>query len=494
MNNIKQIIATLSKEQQQDFIAYLKKQNKRKDTKNIALFKLLLNENLSTTDVCMTLYGTKKSQAYHALRKRLFKSIIHFSANSSLQNESSIQMDVIKYLLAARSYLQNKHYKTAYKILNKAEAIAQEHQLFALLNEIYNTQVQFAHNLPNLDLNVLIETYNSNKAKHLLEDELNIVYAKMQYELANNTSLNFQTLFTKTLKTFHTDIINQLSFKALYQISSIASTSAFATKDYLNIESFLISTYQDIISKTKAEQPYYHIEVLYLIAYTLFRNKKFDTSKLYLEEMHRLMLKYNTKYFNVFKLKYGLLFALNLNYSNQQEAAILHVKQLVKITHIDVISKLNLRLSLAMFLFQNNNLKAALQVCAKLYHSDKWYIEKMGIEWVIKKHLIEILLHIELGNVDVVASRLLSFKRNYYNYLKSIKEQRAITFLELVKVYFDTPETVTSPAFIAKVETSFNYKTSEQEDIYVMSFYAWLKSKMYKTPLYRTTLEMINRK
>ena len=159
MNNIKQIIATFSKEQQQDFIAYLKKQNKRRDTKNIALFKLLLNENLSTTDVCMTLYGTKKSQAYHALRKRLFKSIIHFSANSSLQNESSIQMDVIKYLLAARSYLQNKHYKTAYKILNKAEAIAQEHQLFALLNEIYNTQVQFAHNLPNLDLNVLIETY-----------------------------------------------------------------------------------------------------------------------------------------------------------------------------------------------------------------------------------------------------------------------------------------------------------------------------------------------
>ena len=58
--------------------------------------------------------------------------------------------------------------------------------------------------------------------------------------------------------------------------------------------------------------------------------------------------------------------------------------------------------------------------------------------------------------------------------------------------YYKHPETVTSEQFRAKVEDSFTWIKAEQEDIFVMSFYAWLKSKMEKQSLYDTTLQLVD--
>ncbi|MEW4924402.1 hypothetical protein [Algibacter sp. 2305UL17-15] len=492
MNDLNSIVSAFSKEEQQRFITYLEKKNKRSDTKNTQLFKLLKDGNLNSEDICFKLYGSPNKAAYHALRKRLFQSIISFSANSSLEDENSIHMEIIKYILAARNYLQQKHYKTAYKILNKAEGIALEHHLFALLNEIYHTQIQFAHACPSIDLDELISKFNSNKEKHQLEAHLNIAYSKIKHRLAHDDTSDFQTILKNTLEEFNLDIIDKLSFKALYQLISIVSVSAFATNGYLKIESFLISSYTSIASyKDREKQPFYHIQILYLIANTLFRNKKFDDSQFYLKLMNEQMLQQKGKYQNTFQLKYHLLLSLNYNFTNKQDTAISLIRPFLKTKHPDIESLLDLHLSLVMFYFQKEDFKSAHHILSKFYHSDNWYTEKAGVEWVIKKNLIELLLHIELGNIDLVASKLLSFKRNHYNYLKSIDQHRVITFLELVNVYYKNPENVGLIEFQTLVETSFDWIEPQQEDIFVMSFYAWLKSKMHKESIYFTTMELI---
>ena len=95
------------------------------------------------------------------------------------------------------------------------------------------------------------------------------------------------------------------------------------------------------------------------------------------------------------------------------------------------------------------------KLCKPSKHYDKrnkWYIEKAGIEWIIKKNLAEIILQIELKNLDIVESRLLSFKRHYYSYLKKINQNRVITFLSFVESYYKKPETITSTTFKDKVE------------------------------------------
>ena len=45
--------------------------------------------------------------------------------------------------------------------------------------------------------------------------------------------------------------------------------------------------------------------------------------------------------------------------------------------------------------------------------------------------------------------------------------------------------------FKNKVEDSFEWVGGAQEDIFVISFYSWLKGKMNNTDLYQTTLTLI---
>ncbi len=498
MNNINNIISTLSSDDHQRFIVYLERKNKRKDTKNIQLLKLLIKNELDSKDICLKLYKSHKKDAYHALRKRLYQSIIDFIANAQLDEEKAVDMQIIKLILASRTFLLHKQYKVAYKILYKAETLAEEHYLFPLLNEIYHTKIQYAYANPSMDIDKLIAKFESNQKNHYIEDQLNIVYAKIRQSINKVTYkgevIDFQTLVSNTLEEHNISINESMSFKSLYQLIKIVSISAFATNDYLKIEPFLINTYKAIqIHKSKERQLYYHVQVLYLTSNTLFRNKKFNLSLEYLEEMHNLMQLKQGKYYNTFKLKYNLLLSLNLNYSNQQEKAIEILEPFIIPKHPDIESLLDIYLSLIMFYFQKSDFKKAKRLFSEFYHTDKWYIEKAGKEWVIKKNLIEILLHIELQNIDLVESRLLSFKRHYYSYLEDINQQRVITYLNLVDDYYKAPEKVTSPKFKNRVEHSFEWIEAQREDIFVMSFYAWLKSKMDNKDIYQTTIILVKK-
>lgn len=496
MNNLNDIISTLSQEEQFRFIGYLEGKNKRLDTKNIQLFKLLVENELNSKEVYLKLYDGKKRGAYHALRKRLYQSLIDFIANTSLDEEKAIDLQIIKFILASRTFLLHKQYKVAYRILDKAEALAEENFLFPLLNEIYHTKIQYAHSNPGINIDIIIEKFKINQKNYDLEEKLNIVYAKIRQAI-NNLNLNddfknFQNLVNDTLKEYDIDIKESMSFKSLYQLMKIVSISAFATNDYLKIEPFLLNTYKLLLThKNKEKQFYYHLQVLNLIAYTLFRNKKFNESLKFLELLHNLMMQKQKKHYGSLKLKYNLLLALNLNFLNQQDEAIKSLEPFLISKHSDVESLLDIYLSLVMFYFQKGDFIKSKQLFSKFYHTDKWYISKAGKEWVIKKNLIEILLHIELKNVDLVDSRLLSFKRNYYAFLEEIHQQRAITYLNLVSDYYKNPEKVTSLEFKNRVEESFEWVGGQQEDIFVMSFYAWLKSKMDNTDLYETTLNLV---
>ena len=207
--------------------------------------------------------------------------------------------------------------------------------------------------------------------------------------------------------------------------------------------------------------------------------------------MEHLMRLKNSAYYKNFILKKSLVKALNLNYNNQQNEAIALVESAIKLKHNDLESHLDLQLSLLMFYFQQSDYKKANSILSQFYHTDKWYIEKTGIDWVIKKNLAEILLYIELRDEDLFYSRLKSFKRRYTNYLKQIDQMRILTFLHFAEQYYLNPQSIFSPEFRNKLEISFKWNTVQVEDIFVMSFYAWLKNKIEKGNLYKTTLKLI---
>lgn len=499
MIKLNSIINTLTTEDRLKFVNYLQQKNKRKDTKNIQLFKLLANSNYDSKLICKKLYNEEKSNAYHALRKRLFQSLIDFTANKNLEDENSIDMQIIKYVLASRTFLLQNNYNIAYKILDKAERLADEHLLFPILNEIYHTKIQYASNYPKIDLEALIVKQKENQKNYQLEDQLNIVYAKLKsilYEVSyKGKVIDFETELNDILKEHNIKLDTSLSFKSLYQILAIANISALVTTKYYKIESFVLKSYDNLKTKKETDkQLYYQIQIVYIIANTLFRNKKFEASLQYIKEMEQLMLLKKNTYYKTFILKKTLVKALNLNYSHKQDEAITLIEGIMHKKHEDLEALLDLHLSCFMFYFQRENFVKAKSILAKFYHTDQWYKEKAGIDWVIKKNVAELLLYIELQEDDLFYSRLKSFRRRYSNYLNQIRQTRILTFIIFVEQYYIKPELVAIQDFKNKLETSFEWTTVYEEDIFVISFYAWLKSKVERGNLYETTLQLTDAK
>lgn len=497
MTELKSVIDTLSTEDHKSFVNYLQQKNKRKDTKNIQLFKLLANSNNDSKAICKQLYNVEKSNAYHALRKRLFQSLIDFTANKNLEDENSIDMQIVKYILASRTFLLQNKYNIAYKILDKAERLADENLLFQILNEIYHTKIQYASNYPKIDLEQLIRKQKENQKKHQLEDQLNIVYSKLK-SILNNISyqgdiIDFEAELENILREHNIKLDTSLSFKSLYQILAIANISALVTTKYYKIETFVLKTYD--ILKTKKEtdkQLYYQIQIVYIIANTLFRNKKFEASLHYIKEMEQLMQLKKNAYYNTFTLKKTLVKALNLNYQNKQEEAIVLIENCINKKHEDLETLLDLHLSCFMFYFQKGDFVKAKSISAKFYHTDQWYKEKAGIDWVIKKNVSELLLYIELQEDDLFYSRLKSFRRRYTDYLKQIGQTRILLFLKFAEQYYIKPISITTQDFKNKLKTAFEWVSIKEEDIFVISFYAWLKNKAEQGNVYQTTLQLIN--
>jgi len=494
--SLETLTIALSADEITKFTSFLDKKNRRTDVKNVALFKLIRSNSYSSEEIRKKLYPQKSKGAYHALRSRLFNSLIDFLASTALEEENNERVQIVKLITVARLQLQKREFKLALKLLNKAETIAKEYQYYAYLNEIYHLKIEYSNSLEPLDLTSLITEFKNNQQQHFLEEELNIVYAKIKKLLHQirytGEVINFKELLFSTLETHNIDLNENLSFKSLYQLLTIASISASVTKNFLVIEPFMLETYEVLEKRTnKDKQTYFHIQVLFMIANTLFRNKKLEQSLHFLALMKKLMLSNRKKYYNRFQQKYELLKALNLNYTNNQDIAISNLESLLAKKHNSIASTLNIHLNLIVFYFQKNEFQKAYKALIKLHHSDKWYTSKIGNEWVINKGLIELLLLIELNYVDVFENKLFRFKRQHSKYLRENNLEKVLVFLKLIEDYYKNPKLISSEKFLERIENSFEWVGAKREDIFEMSFYAWLKSKIIAKPLYEVTLDFV---
>ncbi|WP_025743790.1 hypothetical protein [Aquimarina pacifica] len=498
MNTISSIIHTLSNEEKRSFVVFLKKKNKRNDTKNIQLFKLLDTYTpIKNPDILI--YGKKSKGAYHALCKRLHDTLIDFIASKSFEGETSEEFDILKLLIASRIFFEQKQYKIAFKTIRKAEKKAIDYSLFSILHEIYYTQIQYAHLNTSISLKVLLKTFEKNKKALQQEENLNLFYATIQNELLQQET-EILPIIENSLSKYNILKAEDLSFRSLFRILEISTKTAQLMRNYNAILPFIEGTYRkiDAHDKTISKHLFYHIQILYFVANSYFRNRDFNTSQQYLSLMLVQMKAQKNRYFKRFFAQYTLLLAFNLNYTGQAKSAINLLETFDYKKYSEHTSYLlDLKLSLLVYYFQQQYFKAALNIINDLYHSDQWYTQKAGIVWVIKKNLIEILLHIELDHLDLVDSRVTSFRKKHTPYLKKNNETRTLEFLKLVVTYYNNPKIVHSTEFTDSIKKSLknshatNESVKPEEDIFEMSFYAWIKSKVEGTPLYNTTLELM---
>ncbi|PQJ31367.1 hypothetical protein BST92_05260 [Nonlabens arenilitoris] len=478
------LINNMTGEERLAFYAFAKARNKRSDVKNIKLFQLI--ENGVTTDLANRLYGEENHNALYALTKRLRDNLIDFTASHGLETESDEEMQLLKNLLASRIFFEKGLHKLGFKILKKAIQKARKLELYALLNEMYHTLLQHAHKNPSVQLDLVVKEYQSNLKNQLAEADLMTAYAFIKEDLQTGDK-DVEEVIDRHLKTYGIKLNAAFGFKSLYTLMTIAVEAATIKNDYYSAAHFMEEAYHIVNTKKElaTRHLYYHIAILKLMSMTYFRNKNFDKAREFLRLMWSQLNLENGKYMKIMGDDYHHLKALIEIYTGE---LLNGIKTLSHINYPTVESEL----TSVMAHFQNKNYKQCSKIMRDLSHSDDYYEKRIGFNWVVKRNIIEILILIERNQPDLVESRIHSFNKRYRKRLKDKDEVRVLSYLKLLRLYYDAPHQVTTEAFYNKVEKSFDWIGADREDIFVMSFYAWLKAKMQSRPLYEVTLELTN--
>ena len=151
----------------------------------------------------------------------------------------------------------------------------------------------------------------------------------------------------------------------------------------------------------------------------------------------------------------------------------------------------NAILNLSTYYFYKGDYRSAHQRMLALRHTDSWYEEQMGTEWLLKQKLIELLIFHELEEVDLTESRLRAINRKYKELLSLPRYRNAAAFLELVKRYSHRLHEIESSELEEMVEVSWEWLPKEQEDLQAMMFYAWIKSKIVGESSYEVLIQLM---
>lgn len=493
MDALSELINLLNHTDKNLFKQFLQRKNKRSDVKNLQLLDLIKTNDI---DGINKLYNSEKNNdAYYALRKRLQDNLLLFLSQKTFESSHSDTYDALRLVVVGRFLLENDVVKVAFKCLDKAERLAEHLEQFNLLNELLLLKLQYAHLPEAEELEALTARFLQNQLNMQREAKLNLAYAFLRQELREihlkGKIVNLTALMITTIRKYKISMQDLMTYKSIYQILFIANEYADIQQNYGLIERYITRSDQFIQDQTYKNQSYlfYHISILYFLANFHLRQKNFAKSAYYLKEMMDLM-ETDNRYYTLFYLRHQLLAALNMfftGFANDAipvlQASLSNTKPASKPEDIE-----DLRITLTMFLAMCNE-RGSLKQLTLLTRTDAWYEKKMGMLWTIRKNLMEILIQAQFANIELAMSRLYSFRRRYKKYLLKTSEERVLLFLSLIEKHLLKPDVIFDTAYRKTVLNMLS--SAENNDIFSLSFIAWLIARWEKKTAYKVVRTLI---
>ena len=124
-------------------------------------------------------------------------------------------------------------------------------------------------------------------------------------------------------------------------------------------------------------------------------------------------------------------------------------------------------------------------------HTNTWLEKIMGIEWVLKKDLLEMIVQYDMGNDDIALNKIRSIERAYDMIKDNEQYQRVLVYLQLCREIFMNPASAKTKEFYDRVDVSFDWIPMQQEDLQAVMYYAWFKSQMTGDDRYEILLALI---
>ena len=152
MKHLEEIIGSMEQEELKEFQAFIQRHRHKRERKDLRLFQLLTTEQCSPAEILRQL-DIPNTNAYHTLRKRLYRHLSDFILLKSMDQEVTAAGRVNALLTMSRFLFQKGLAEAGWKLLFRAEKYGLQNELFDLLKSIYLLQSEQSHRNEQVDLN-----------------------------------------------------------------------------------------------------------------------------------------------------------------------------------------------------------------------------------------------------------------------------------------------------------------------------------------------------
>ncbi|UPL48775.1 hypothetical protein [Hymenobacter sublimis] len=501
MDDLRTTLLTFSADDRKDFRQFIQRQRrKQKGRMDVRLCDLLLHQKeYATEELLARLYPEEPNAvAYYALRKRLMRHLTDYLLLRQRQQDATAASSVRSLLTLAQYLFEVSVPRLAWNTVRKAEKLARQNEQYQLLNTVYNLQIAQAGSKYADDLTDIIQRRNLNKKAADEEERANIADSLIRQRLREarvkgRAGESFDTILQDVLREYDLQEAFARRPALLYRLMSLARAAMLVRRDYLSFAPFVMRCYH-LMEKRHGFQPAHReaqLGLLYMIAHSLYRTRRFRESVEYLERLRAVLEAGPKLQARELLARYTFLLAANYAFLRRNADSIRLLEDILR-TPLTSRDQLTARLGLGFHYFAEGQFQKTNQILLAIGRTDHWCEQEMGVEWVLNRNMGEMLTQLELGNPDLALNRLRAIER-------LIKERfgpdgggyaAVLYYLQLVRDIIDEPTLARAPAFAARAASIPSFVPLEQEDLQALSFYSWLQARIEGRPYYEVLLEL----
>lgn len=489
MRFLEEVIASLDDSDHTEFRFFIQRSRQKKGRKDLALFNLLSSGQSDTMQLKHQL-GVNDN-AYHTLRKRLYKHLSEFVILKSMDQDATAAGRVNATYTMAKYLFQQGLSAAGWKLLLRAEHYGRQYELFDLLNTIYLLQIEYCHLNNDLELSRITRRYEQNSDKLKQSEKIIVLQAVLKERVLDarkqGQEVSFEDILTETLTDFKMKRLSRESPKILFSLMSTLRQWVVVSKEFHAFEPTLERCY---LSLTQRENHYYIVQLLVMLAHTKYRTKKFSESMHYLEVLSPHLEQTPVHFQKSTLIKVNQLKAANLIFLGGLKESITILEELVR-QKLPERVRGNVITNLGIYHFYQQDYRRCIQLLNTYEHTDTWYKNHLGMEWLLKRDLMAVLLFNDAEQKDLAESRIRSIERKYKVLFDQKRYKRAATFLSLIKRIVYEEEVLDLADLEKKVQVSWEWVPRREEDLQAMIFYAWLRSKITRQTFYECMVERI---
>ncbi|MBL4705885.1 MAG: hypothetical protein JKY54_15270 [Flavobacteriales bacterium] len=501
VDQLKSVILSLNEEEKKEFRVFAQRQRSKDHRRDLELFEIIITDpDKKPRLIINELYGNENREAYNMLRKRLIRQLTDFVTLKRMDEDETDASKVMSMLSLSQHLFSRNLHRIGWSYLLKAENLAQKSELFDLLDNVYNLQIEQWHPEFAPEIDSIVNNLRNNRVLAAEDEDVNILTTKIKHLLhKHKAGILDDELSSYIMLMFHESGVTETFSKRpkhLLKVLSILRIGVLADKDFLRFEPIIVEQYNQIEQNGGFDKRNMQvkIELLYMISHVLYRNRDFKGSLVYLKEMRQSIESQLKSFRDKYYPRYVLLYASVKSYLGFNNESIKLIEEYLakEESRISVKYMLDLKLNLTVYYAQNEEFYKSNRILMEIHHSDKWCEKKMGREWVLRKNLVDVINLFERENYEIALSRIKAIERSFASLLETNMYARVKTFVGLIKYMINYPEQVTTPEFFQKVDGVLERLPTDREDLLAMAFYCWLKAKMQKESYYKVLVETVN--